>query len=645
MSRLYALLVGINDYPANVGKLQGCVNDVENFEEFLRSRFDDPAIVALKDQQATRANIIEQFRAHLGQSGPDDIALFHYAGHGSPATAAAAFHEFDLSGDDQGLICIDSRNGSTSYDLADKELAQLIQEVARRDPHITIILDCCFSGTGTRSIEDPANEGVRTSHARPAPRPIESYLEGQYAQAVKAGQRPTIPAPRHMLLAACDRRQTAKEDLETHRGIFTTNLLEVLRRSATPPSYADLFVQSRAAVRRYISDKGKTPQDPQFEAIGDFDGYTAFLGQARASARRTYEVYGDGNGWHVDFGAVHGAPTSAEKPVTFALYAETGGETAAGIARTTQVGAQKSDLLLDFPAEPGTRFKGELISLPAAPCFIRFAGDSEAAAALQSALDRAGAPIILAEAAGGDEYSLRAEDGRLALSGRGRTIFSVALTAPDWTDEAVRLLRHVDQWERSLALDNLRPQLDPALVDFVFAEQRPGGADETHQGPAITLEDRRNGGRWEGVIGTLKVRNRTGQPLHAALLHLTSDFAVRVVVKDEIAATGEWMTLSLGGASGKPEVNFFIDDGGDEAVERLKLLVSTEPVDGFLIELDPLDPTRGFGRVGDPEGPAAKPVANDWFSKDMIVSIVRAAEPGPSADAAPTAARPTMPPG
>lgn len=37
---LYALLVGINNYPAPVSKLDGCVNDINAIEDYLKTRVD-----------------------------------------------------------------------------------------------------------------------------------------------------------------------------------------------------------------------------------------------------------------------------------------------------------------------------------------------------------------------------------------------------------------------------------------------------------------------------------------------------------------------------------------------------------------------------------------------------------------------------
>src|SRR3954453_15319000 len=129
MAKLFALLVGINDYPVDVRKLEGCLNDVDNAHDYLTENFPDPAIVMLKDHDATRANVIGQFREHLGKAGADDVALFHYCGHGARSKAAPEFHALDMDNRDEGIVCIDSRNPGM-FDLADKELALLLQELA-----------------------------------------------------------------------------------------------------------------------------------------------------------------------------------------------------------------------------------------------------------------------------------------------------------------------------------------------------------------------------------------------------------------------------------------------------------------------------------------------------------------------------------
>jgi hypothetical protein len=50
-------------------------------------------------------------------------------------------------------------------DLADKELATLLAELAARRPHIAVILDCRHSGSGTRAqLQETAVRQIAIDH-------------------------------------------------------------------------------------------------------------------------------------------------------------------------------------------------------------------------------------------------------------------------------------------------------------------------------------------------------------------------------------------------------------------------------------------------------------------------------------------------
>lgn len=55
---IYALLVGIDEYPDPNHCLQGCVNDIAEIEQYLNERFDKRGyqlhLLTLKDEQAKR---------------------------------------------------------------------------------------------------------------------------------------------------------------------------------------------------------------------------------------------------------------------------------------------------------------------------------------------------------------------------------------------------------------------------------------------------------------------------------------------------------------------------------------------------------------------------------------------------------------
>jgi hypothetical protein len=460
MAKIYALLVGINDYPQQVGKLRGCLNDVDHFHHYLRTNGNkgDLAIEILRDSEATRANIITLFRSLLCNAKTDDVVLFQYCGHGARWASAKAFHQYYPDGKDEGLVCYDSRQGG-SFDLADKELAVLLAEVAAHGPHIAVIFDCCHSGSATRGVDDFMHLKARQTHEVFEERPLDSYLDGHYAQLGKKGESLFIPSSQHILLAACERGQKAWET-QGHSGVFASTLLEVLDKSGSDITYADLFVRCRSAVRQHADD-----QRPQFETYKNFNAYSGFLGRQAVHRIPRYNAYFDHDVWKIDCGAVHGLPTEPEKSIGLALYPENGQAHLAGQAATTLVGAQKSELKLHFTGDTTVRYRAEITSLPVTPIPVYLDGNDEEKKRLLKALDPAiGADLTDIEE--GTQYTICAENGQYLLKQRERDLM---IQRTEGYSEASALqifsvLKQVLQWERSLALQNHGTRMDTALI-------------------------------------------------------------------------------------------------------------------------------------------------------------------------------------
>ena len=152
---IYALLVGIDKYLPPVPSLDGCVNDMRAIRDFLIKRADRNGIPlhleVLENDQATRVNIVTKFETHLTKAGKNDIAFFYYSGHGSQENAHKIFWPLEEDHKNETLVCYDSRMPD-GMDLADKELATLIEMVAEKNPHILFIADCCNSGGNTRDL-------------------------------------------------------------------------------------------------------------------------------------------------------------------------------------------------------------------------------------------------------------------------------------------------------------------------------------------------------------------------------------------------------------------------------------------------------------------------------------------------------------
>lgn len=82
-----ALLIGIN-YIGTNNALQGCIQDVYNMREILKTYFnyEDKNIRLLSDKDQivpTKTNIINNINWLISGIVPGDILFFHYSGHGS----------------------------------------------------------------------------------------------------------------------------------------------------------------------------------------------------------------------------------------------------------------------------------------------------------------------------------------------------------------------------------------------------------------------------------------------------------------------------------------------------------------------------------------------------------------------------------
>ncbi|KAF8596662.1 hypothetical protein BDV93DRAFT_454444, partial [Ceratobasidium sp. AG-I] len=154
--RLHALIIGINEYKSPERKnLRGCVADAESIVAYLTHNLCVPhaQILCLLNEQATRQEIIDSFRSHLINNSTikySDPIIIYFAGHGDSVEAPAEWYSSD--GKCEMILPYDA---SWSYNfvhgIPDRTLGALISELHQaKGDNITVILDSCFSGSGTR---------------------------------------------------------------------------------------------------------------------------------------------------------------------------------------------------------------------------------------------------------------------------------------------------------------------------------------------------------------------------------------------------------------------------------------------------------------------------------------------------------------
>ena len=107
----------------------------------------------------------------------------------------------------------------------------------------TVILDCCHSGSGTRTDDDDptfAVRGIDLPEAYTVAQDLLHDIADARASAVATGFEKSGLLS-HVLLSACQAEQTAKE--KHGRGVFTSALLSLLREKGVDKlTYKDVII-------------------------------------------------------------------------------------------------------------------------------------------------------------------------------------------------------------------------------------------------------------------------------------------------------------------------------------------------------------------------------------------------------------------
>jgi hypothetical protein len=666
---IYALLVGIDKYPSPIPPLHGCVNDIEAFAAYLAERVDKDKGITLHvekllNEHATRQAVLDTFRSHLGQARAGDVALFCYSGHGSQEQAPEEFWPLEPDHLDETLVCHDSRQAG-SWDLADKELAKLIADVAAQEPHVAVLLDCCHSGSGTRNV----GTVVRRAPTDLRRRPLDSFIVG-VQEALRVATRDAGPGHpggtgvsrgRHVLLAACRDNEEAKEYTGDgkQRGAFSFFLGDTLRTAAGAPTYRDLFARAAALVSSQFKD-----QSPQLEATQTGDLDAVFLDGAIRPTAAAFTAGYRNDAWFLNGGAAHGIPavTGAET-TTVALYPfDAPAEDlrtpakALGTARVAEVQAASSRIepAADIGLDPKTTYKAVIISLPAPALAVRLEGDAAACELVRKDLAKAGPdgkPSPFVREAGADEqpkFRLLARDGQYVIARPGDDRQLVAQI--NGLDEAgarlaVSRLEHIGRWTQTAELKNPASTIKPdELKVSVFVEGKEVPARE------IRLEYQQKEGKWVPPRFKICMTNSGKRRLYCALLDLTEMFKVSAGLQ-AAGCVGLEPGETAWALDGR-EIPASVPDalwklGVVEYKDLLKVIIATEEFDARLLEQGALDAptTKAVGTRAKPRnsslnrlmrrvqtrdlGDEEPAILDDWQTAELSFTTVRPQETTP----------------
>ncbi|MBB4079131.1 hypothetical protein GGR28_001748 [Lewinella aquimaris] len=627
MATLTALLVGIDRYPAESGvsPLRGCGNDIDHWKDLLLTYFggDAARIRVLKDESASYSNIVAALANTADEVGPGDRFCFVYAGHGSREPAAGEFARYFPEALQETLVCYDSRLPG-GHDLADKELLYLIRDIADRGAEVTVVLDCCHSGSGTRSVTGNGTL-IRRAPDRRTPRPLASYLGGKLiAEMGKAGEEYRLPAPRHLLLAACRRNEEARE-LPNRRGLLSGLVEQAVRETDGRITHADLYRRITVGALNVTAS-----QHPQLETYGGFDGSGGFLGsEATVALAELPAGRAETGEYYVSIGARDGLPDQEPERISFRLSAS--GKTPV-IVRARSVGFDRT-VIEKFPGgDEGVAYTARLQSppRPAAPVHLKVGADWETQL-LEGGAGRPSPYYHLSPSGTRAAYSVVEGGGglRIVRQADDRTLYTVSGAPAEGVVRALlNRLETVMRWEYLVALDATAPIADRDAVELILEVRERGHwvvppVMNNETVVAIPHTD----GRTDFLQFRVSVRNRhPDKPLYCALFFPTdryhyyfTGFNARVDAGTTVVAWDEV-------ADGSP--TRFAASGTPTSLHLLKLFVSERELDvsgmnspGFTIgETERVSSNKRSVVPGiDPMDSA--PAGADWWAQLLRIRV------------------------
>lgn len=261
-----ALLIGINRYLIPGADLRGCVNDVNNIRAALLQYFGfrSSDIRMLTDLRATKAAMQSAIGALVRSGRKGDVLYLHYSGHGSNVP--------DKNGDEADhrdeILCPSDLDWKDP--LTDDWLRGTFDRLRAR-VNLTVVMDCCHSGTNTRAIL-PLDAPVI---ARYLPNPWDLMAEesrrglrGTYRRALHARaarRRADVVQAEigEVLITGCRATQTSADAYigRTYNGALTYSLVASIRATRGKLTNRELHALTLRKLKA-----GDFDQVPQLEA-------------------------------------------------------------------------------------------------------------------------------------------------------------------------------------------------------------------------------------------------------------------------------------------------------------------------------------------------------------------------------------------
>jgi hypothetical protein len=263
----HALLIGINRYRVPGADLRGCVNDVKNMRQVLTEYygFKSADITELIDYAATKKAMQSAISKLVRGGRSGDVLLLHYSGHGANVP--------DKNGDEADhrdeILCPTDLDWKSP--LTDDWLRTTLNRL-RKGVSLTVIMDCCHSGSNTRVVLPPDAEVIPRYLPNPwdimaeeSGRKLRGKVTGQLRVSARAtrAKRDVVDADiGELLITGCRDTQTSADAFigGSYNGALTYCLVQTIQDAKGQLSYRDLHRGTLDRLR-----KTKFDQVPQLE--------------------------------------------------------------------------------------------------------------------------------------------------------------------------------------------------------------------------------------------------------------------------------------------------------------------------------------------------------------------------------------------
>ena len=243
----WALIIGIDKYQ-NVQGLDYAVKDAQSIQNLMINSLDfsENNITILKNEEATKSRIIQEFSNITKKAGVNDRVLIFFAGHGET-------EDLPGGGEIGYLLPVDGDQSDLYVTAIEMDELQTIS-LRSKAKHILYLVDACYGGIST--------VGARGLDAKVTPNYLEKIIKYKSRQVISAGGR----------------SEKVIEKSEWGHSAFTKNLLSGLREWKAD-SDDDGFITADELgtyLRRQVPIDSENQQTPVKRRFGNDEGEFVF---------------------------------------------------------------------------------------------------------------------------------------------------------------------------------------------------------------------------------------------------------------------------------------------------------------------------------------------------------------------------------